>query len=112
MFILSIIVGIYLIITILALITSIARFLATSTAERDLKKKMLKAVLEQTIKQNGQFETDNSLIKKFMNLKIDGIIEENPYKIFVFNVIMHFIPIFHGMVLLSNLNDVVLTFRR
>ncbi|MGL4450191.1 MAG: hypothetical protein ACRCTZ_03230 [Sarcina sp.] len=112
--ILALILEIYLIVTGLALITTIARFLATSREERELKKKMLKKMLEYTLKQNADIlnkKNNNSIIGKFMKLKISGIQEDNPMKVFIFNFIMHFVPIFNIGVLLSNINDVVMTFK-
>ena len=111
--ILALILEIYLIVTGLALITTLARFLATSREERELKKKMLKKMLEQTLKQNANVinNSNNSIIGKFMKLKINGIQEDNQFKVFVFNLVMHFVPILNIGVLLSNINDVFITFK-
>ena len=111
--ILALIVEIYLIVTGLALITTLARVLATSKEERELKKKMLKKMLEETLKQNADVmnNSNNSIIGKFMKLKINGIQEDNQFKVFIFNFVMHFIPILNVGVLLSNLNDVFITFK-
>lgn len=112
--ILALILEVYLIVTGLALITTVARFLATSREERELKKKMLKKILEHTLKQNADVvnNSNNSIIGRFVKLKINGIQEDNPVKVFIFNFIMHFIPIFNIGVLLSNINDVIITFKR
>lgn len=112
--ILALILEVYLIVTGLALITTVARFLATSREERELKKKMLKKILEHTLKQNADVvnNSNNSIIGRFVKLKINGIQEDKPVKVFIFNFIMHFIPIFNIGVLLSNINDVIITFKR
>ncbi|WP_297522080.1 hypothetical protein [uncultured Clostridium sp.] len=110
--ILALILELYLIVTGIALLTTVARFLATSKEEKELKKKMLKKMLEQTMKQNADvINNNNSIISKFMRLKISGIQEDNRVKVFIFNFIMHFVPIFNVGVLLSNLNDIVITFK-
>ncbi|MGL4762198.1 MAG: hypothetical protein ACRC6T_00455 [Sarcina sp.] len=110
---LTLILEIYLIVTGIAILTTVARFLATSREEKELKKRMLKKMLEQTLKQNAEVLNDanKSILNRFMKLKITGIQEDNPIKVFVFNLIMHFIPIFNIGVLLANINDIIVTFK-
>lgn len=107
--ILYLIVGCYLIITSVAIITSIARFLASSKEEREMKKKVMKKLVEQTEK-TGQAPNSKSFFGKIVNIKISGIKEDNIFKILVFNTIMHFVPVFNIAIVVSNTNDVLRTF--
>ena len=109
--ILYLVLGFYVIITGMAIITSVARFLASSKEEREMKKKVLKKLLEQTEKA-GQVPDNNSLMGKIINIKISGIKEDNIFKVLLFNFIMHFVPIINIGIIVSNTNDVLRTFLR
>lgn len=112
MSLLILILEVYVTITVLAILTSIARFVATSKAERDARKLFIKKVFEKAeqAEKEGKIVRSNSILAKLMNMKIDGIKENKPFKVFIFNAIMHFVPMFNIGILVTNLGDVVNTF--
>lgn len=112
MFILTIIIQLYVIVTILALLTSLAKFLATSKEERDFRRNLAKKILEQA-KKVAQMQSNNDagIMKKIVELRINGFKDDNKIKLFLFNVAIHFIPILNFIILVGNINDVIVTFK-
>lgn len=101
----------YAIVTGVTMLTSFARFFATSKKERDARKNILRKLLEKT-ENERKLSEDDSIMGKFINMKISGIKEGNDFKVFIFNLIMHFVPIFNLGILFGNIGDIVITFTR
>lgn len=111
-FILTTIIELYVIVTILALLTSLAKFLATSKEERDFRRKVAKKILEQA-KKASDMRQDNAagVMKKIVEIRINGFKNDNKVKLFLFNVAIHFIPVLNFIILIGNINDVIVTFK-
>lgn len=51
------------------------------------------------------------VMKKIVEIRINGFKNDNKVKLFLFNVAIHFIPVLNFIILIGNINDVIVTFK-